>query len=281
MSRTVQSLALVLLIAGSAAAVDVTMRDGTVITAESYRLTGSYIMLKLPNGAQVAYDVADVDLDVLRAAEAAAAGPPAETAGGDRGAGTLSGGRTLKDAASVGEDESSSLKITDRDVRHIRGSGVAGEDEETEGEAGSAGGVPEGYQQDGGVVLNKIDVTPAGEGRWTVTGEVANRTPTTVNNVRVRLEAALAGSDEPWTGEVAVTNTLEPDRTGIFTHSFAGAAPPGVAHPNVRASVLWMRKETTRRPDYTKAGGVPHPSNLPLEHGGVSGADVVATPNPE
>ena len=40
MSRVVQSLALVLLIAGTAAAVDVTMRDGTVITAESYRLTG-------------------------------------------------------------------------------------------------------------------------------------------------------------------------------------------------------------------------------------------------
>jgi hypothetical protein len=281
MPRLVQSLALVLLIAGSAAAVDVTMRDGTVIAADSYRLTGSYIMLKLPNGAQVAYDVADVDLDALRAAEAAAADAQAEPAGAAETAGTLSGGRSLKDAALVGEDDGSSLKITDRDVRHVRGSGVAGEDEETEGEEGSEGGVPEGYQQDGGVVLNSINVTPAGEGRWTVEGVVANRTPTTVNDVRVRLEAALAGSDEPWTGEVPVASTLEPDQTGVFTHSFAGAAPPGVAHPNVRVSVLWMRKETTRRPDYTKAGGVPHPSNLPLEHGGVSGADVVATPNPE
>ena len=55
------------------------MRDGTVITAESYRLTGSYIMLKLGDGRQVAYDVADVDLDALRAAEAAAAGPQGES----------------------------------------------------------------------------------------------------------------------------------------------------------------------------------------------------------
>jgi hypothetical protein len=31
-------------------------------------------------------------------------------------------------------------------------------------------------------------------------------------------------------------------------------------------------------PDYTKAGGVPHPSNLPLEHGGVTGADLRPTP---
>jgi len=280
MSRLVQSLALVLLIAGSAAAVDVTMRDGTVITAESYRLTGSYIMLKLADGRQVAYDVADVDLDALRAAEAAAAGPQDETAVADQSAGTLSGGRTLKDAALVGEDDGSSLKITDRDVRHIRGSGVRGEGEETASEASSDGGVPEGYQQDGGVALNRMDVIPAGEGQWTINGEIVNRTPNTVNNVRVRLEAAIAGSDQPWTGEVAVTNTLEPDQTGVFTHSFAGAAPAGLSHPNVRVSVLWMRQETTRTPDYTRAGGVPHPSNLPLEHGGVTGADVVATPNP-
>jgi hypothetical protein len=285
MSRLVQSLALVLLIAGSAAAVDVTMRDGTVITAESYRLTGSYIMLKLADGRQVAYDVADVDLDALRAAEAAAAGPQGETAGADQGVGTLSGGRTLKDAASIGEDDGSSLKITDRDVRHIRGSGVVGEGEETTGAASSEGGVPEGFQQDGGVVLNKMDVTPAGEGQWTISGEIANRTPNTVNNVRVRLEAALAGSDQPWTGEVAVTNLLEPDQIGVFTHSFAGAAPAGLAHPNVRASVIWMRQETTRVPDWSRnqnwGGGAPHPSNLPLETGGVTGADVVPTPNPE
>ena len=285
MPRLVQSLALVLLIAGSAAAGDVTMRDGTVITAESYRLTGSYIMLKLADGRQVAYDVADVDLDALRAAEAAAAGPQDEAAGAVQDVGTLSGGRTLKDAASIGEDDGSSLKITDRDVRHIRGSGVVGEGEETTGAASSEGGVPEGFQQDGGVVLNKMDVTPAGEGQWTISGEIANRTPNTVNNVRVRLEAALAGSDQPWTGEVAVTNLLEPDQIGVFTHSFAGAAPAGLAHPNVRASVIWMRQETTRVPDWSRnqnwGGGAPHPSNLPLETGGVTGADVVPTPNPE
>jgi len=278
MSRVVQSLALVLLIAGTAAAVDVTMRDGTVITAESYRLTGSYIMLKLADGRHIAYDVADVDLDALRAAETAAKGPTDETAGAGQDAGTLSGGRTLKDVASVGEDDSSSLKITDRDVRHIRGSGVLGEGEEDEGGASSDGGVPDGFQQGGGVVLNSIRVNPAGEGQWSIEGEVINRTPTPVNNVRVQLEAAVAGGGEPWRGEVAVTNTLGPDETGVFTHSFAGEKPPDRAHPDVRASVIWMRQETTRTPDYTRAGGVPHPSNLPLEHGGVTGADVRPTP---
>jgi len=282
MSRALQSLALVLLIAGTAAAVDVTMRDGTVITAESYRLTGSYIMLKLGDGRQVAYDVADVDLDVLRAAEAAAAGPQEESAEADQGAGTLSGGRALKDAALVGEDEGSGPKITDRDVKHVRGSGVRGEGEETESAESSEGGVPEGFQQGGGVVLNSIRVNPAGEGRWTIEGEVINRTPTAVNNVRVQLEAAAVGGGEPWRGEVAVTNTLGPDETGVFSHSFASEAPAGRAHPDVRASVIWMRMETTRTPDWSRnqnwGGGPSDPGSLPLQRGGVSGADVRPTP---
>ncbi len=282
MSRVVTIFALMLLIAGAAAAVDVTMRDGTVITAESYRLTGSYIMLKLDDGRQVAYDVADVDLDALRAAEAAAAGPQKESAVTDQDAGTLSGGRTLKDTASIGEDEGSGPKITDRDVKHIRGSGVLGEDEETESAARSEGGVPEGFQQGGGVVLNSIRVNPAGEGQWTIEGEVINRTPTAVNNVRVQLEAAAVGGGEPWRGEVAVTNTLGPDETGAFSHSFASPAPEGRAHPDVRASVIWMRIETTRKPDWSRnqnwGGGPSDPGSLPLQRGGVTGADVRPTP---
>jgi hypothetical protein len=274
----VQSLLLVLLVAGSAAAVEVTLRDGTVITATSYRLTGSYIMLEMPDGRHVAYDVADVDLDALRAAEAAAAESEGQAAAED--AGTLSAGRSLKDAASVGEDDSSSLKITDRDVRHIRGSGVLGEDEQSEDAAASEGGLPEGYQQGGGVLLNSMRVNAAGEGQWTIEGSVINSTPQTVNNVRIQFEAAVAGSDEPWRGEVSVTSVLPPDEVGTFSHSFAGDAPPGRAHPDVRASVIWMRQETRRTPDFTGAGGVPHPSNLPVERGSVTGADVRPQPTP-
>ncbi len=286
MPRVVQSLALVLLIAGTAAAVDITMRDGTVITAESYRLTGSYILITLPTGAQVAYDVADVDLDALRAAEAAAAGPPDAEAGKAAGAeGTLSGNRKLKDASTVGEDDGSSLKITDRDVRHVRGSGVLGEGEEADEGTGSEGGVPEGYEQGGGVVLNSIRVSPAGEGRWTVEGEVVNRTPAMVNNVRVQLQAAAAvPGGQPWQGEVMVSSALGPDESGVFTHSFAAEVAEGKAQPDVRASVIWMRRETRREPDFSPTqnwgGGAGHPGNLPVQTGGVTGADVRPQPTP-
>ena len=278
MSRFIVTFALIVLIAGAASAVDVTMRDGTVITAESYRLTGSYIMLTLADGRQVAYDVADVDLDALRAAEAAETAADEGAAAAAQATGTLSGGRTLKDAATVGEDSSSSPKITDQDVRHVRGSGVVGDDEEGQAAEGSEGGVPEGFEQGGGVVLNSVRVNPAGDGRWLVEGEVINRTPNPVQNVRVQLEAANAGGGEPWRGEVAVTNMLPPDESGVFSHTFSAEKPADRTFPDVRASVIWMRQETTRVPDYTRAGGVPHPSNLPLEHGGVTGADVRPTP---
>ena len=52
MRRTLAALAAVLAVAGAAVAVDVQLRDGTVVEAESYRITGSYVMIKLANGAQ-------------------------------------------------------------------------------------------------------------------------------------------------------------------------------------------------------------------------------------
>jgi len=282
MKRVFSTLCVGLLLAGAAAAVEVSLNDGTVISAESYRITGSYVMLKLADGRQVAYDVADVDIAALRAAEAAeAAAAGVETdAGAGRSADSLSGGRSLKDAAAVGEDREDGLKISDRDVKHVRGSGVRGESEEQEqgSAAAASGAVPAGFEQGGGVVLNSIRVNPAGEGRWQVEGDIVNRSPNPVMDVRVKLETAGPPGGEPWRGEVPVTGYLGPDETGSFSHAFEAAAPQGRAHPDVRASVIWMRQETQRTPDYTRAGGVPHPSNLPVQVGGVTGADARPTP---
>ena len=93
MRRVFSILCVGMLLAGAAAAVDVPFNDGTVISAESYRITGSYVMLKLADGRQVAYDVADVDLAALRTAEAAAAAGEADAGAGDSTE-TLGGGRS-------------------------------------------------------------------------------------------------------------------------------------------------------------------------------------------
>jgi hypothetical protein len=276
MRRVFSILCVGLLLAGAAAAVEVPFKDGTVISAESYRITGSYVMLELADGRRVAYDAADVDLAALRAAEAATA-----TVESDQGAGgtaeSIGGGRSLKHAAEVGKESSGGLTISDRDVKHVRGSGVVGDNEEAETPA-DTGAIPEGFEEGGGVVLNSINVTPAGEGAWQVAGEVVNRSPTAVMNVRVKLETAGLPGGEPWRSEVPVTSHLGPDESGTFSHQFQAAVPQGRAHPDVRASVIWMRQENQRTPDYTGAGGVPHPSNLPVERSGVTGAEARPTP---
>ncbi len=272
-------LGITLVAATLATATDVPMRDGTVITADSYKVTGSYVMIVLADGSQVAFDVADVDLAALREAEAAAAAVVGEQAGAEpeqQPSEMFSSGRTLKQADATADDSSDGLTITDRDVKHLRGSGVRGEDEQEEADTSGAG-APEGdYQVGGSVVLNNIRVNPAGEGRWQIQGEVVNRSPKPVLNVTVKLETM--GGSEPWSGEVRVAAALGPDEKAAFEHSFMAEVPEGKAQPSVRASVLWMQEESRREPDYTKAGGVPHPSNLPLQFGGVSGADVRPTP---
>jgi hypothetical protein len=275
MKRALLTVVFAFLIVGAASAVEIRLKDGTVISADSYKLTGSYLMLQMPNGRHVAYDVADVDLDALRAAETASA--PAETAS-EPPAETLSSGRSLKDLSDLDSAGSGSLRISDRDVKHVRGSGVRGDEEETEGEepADGAEGVPAGFQQGGGVVLNGLRVTPVGEGQWQVDGEVVNRSASPVENVRVQLETVPSGGAEPWRGEVAESSFLGPNEKGTFSHGFTAEAGSGVGPPSIRASVIWMQQETTREPNYGR--NAPHPSMLPLNRGGVGGADLRSEP---
>ena len=263
--------------AGAAAAVDVQLKDGTLVPAESSKVTGSFVMVKLPNGAQVAYDVADVDLEALRAAEAAAAGAadPGDPAS-ERTTDAMSSGRSLKSAASAGDDAPAGLAITDRDVKHMRGSGVRGDEEQQEADAVPEAETGGDFQVGGSVALGNIRIDPVGEGRWQIQGDVINRNPQPVLNVTVKLE--VMGGGEPLTSEVPVAAALGPDQKAGFSHSFAAEAPEGKPHPDIRASVMWMREETRRETDYTKAGGVPHPSNRPQQIGGVTGADVRPTP---
>lgn len=280
MKSNLFALGAVLVAAVLATAADVPLRDGTVIAADSYRITGSYVMIQLPNGSQVAYDVADVDVQALRAAEAAAAAESGAEAASEsqQRTDTVSSGRTLKDADAAADDQPDGLTISDRDVKHLRGSGVRGEEEQEEADTSGAGG-PEGdYQVGGSVLLNSVTVSPAGEGRWQVQGEVVNRSPKPVQNVIVKLETIPSAGEEKWSGQVSVAGALGPDGKAAFEHGFAAEVPEGKSQPSIRATVMWMQEESRREPDYTKIGGVPDPSSLPLQWGGVTGADVRPTP---
>ena len=101
-----------------------------------------------------------------------------------------------------------------------------------------------------------LRVTGVGEGRWLVEGDVINRSPGPVSNVRVQLQT-IAGSDgRPWSTEVAVTNTLPPDETAVFSREFSAAQPEGKTHPDIRAAVYWMGPPSGQAPQ-SPAGVAP------------------------
>jgi hypothetical protein len=277
-NRTLGALGTMLVAAGLTMAMDVPLRDGTMIPAARYQVTGSFVMIELADGSKLAFDVADVDLAALRAAEAAAAVEAGDQTENEpqQPSDTISAGRSLAGADDAGGDQPSGLTITDRDVKHLRGSGVRGEDEQQETDTTGVGGSEEGFQTGGKVVLNDIRVSSAGEGRWQIRGEVVNRSPQPVMNVTVKLETLAGG--EPWSSEVRVAAALAPDEKAVFEHSFAAEVPEGQPPPGVRASVMWMQEESKREPDYSKIGGVPDPGSLPFQYGGVTGADVRPTP---
>lgn len=269
--RPLVVLVLLSLAVGPAAAVEIPFRDGSVIEAAGYTVTGSYLMVEMADGSRLAYDVADVDLESLRRAEAEAAaldapaaGPAAPTTLG------VAGSLQVPDDGAAGAD--GGIVITDEHVKHVRGSGIAGpEDEEAEPASDGSSAVPEGFQQGGGVLLNNVTVSPMEGGQWEVRGEVVNRGAETVLDVQANLETPLP-EGRPLTASVPVTGVLGPDEKSAFSHTFA--TPDGVEEgwtPNVQVSVIWMQGGTRLEPDYK--GNAPHPGNLPLDRGGVGGAE--------
>lgn len=250
------------------AAMEIPFKDGSAVDAVSYTVTGSYVMLEMPGGGKVAYDVADVDLDALRRAEAAAAAenaaPEPETARTTLG---VTGSLKVPEETPAAPG----LTITDQHVKHVRGSGIAGPEDESEVEPAAEGGVPEGFEEGGGVLLNNVTVSPLEGGSWEVTGEVVNRSSDTVLDVRANLQAAVPDGD-PWTASVPVSGILGPDEKAKFSHTFSAPSTAGADwSPQVQVSVVWMRGESRLEPNYNRVA--PHPSGLPLDRGGVGGVE--------
>ena len=262
-------MVLCLLAAAPCLAVEIPFRDGSVIEAASYTVTGSYLMVEMPGGGKVAYDVVDIDLEALnRANEAAepAAAPDSEPA-------TLGGAGSL--AMPGDEAAGGGLTITDQHVKHVRGSGISGPEDESEEAPAGEDETPEGFEEGGNVLLNNVAVAPVDGGQWEVTGEVVNRMQEPVLDVRANLQATVPDGD-PWSASVPVSGLLGPDETASFTHTFA--TPAGAADdwsPQVQVSVVWMRGESRLEPNYNRMPQ--HPSSLPVDRGGVSGAEPAPT----
>jgi hypothetical protein len=248
------------LLAAPAASVEIRLRDGTVIEAESYTLTGSFLMVKLPGGSQLAYDIADVDVEALKAAEADAA--EQQPAGAPRArTPSLTDGRSLKVPPEGGP---SGLTITDQDVKHVRDGATGAADE---ADSGDTDELPAGYQQGGQVIIHGLDVASLGQNRWQVKGEVINRSPKAILSVQVRLRTDAEAGQTPWTGSANVATALGPDERGSFRLEFEAPAAADGGSPMVRANVWYLQEEepaVRRQPASTTAQPFPGPVPTPM-----------------
>ena len=227
---------------------EVRLNDGTVIEAASVKVTGSYVMLTMDDGRQVAYDLASVDPTSLPGASAEA---PADDAGTPSTDDTsLSKGRRL-DLDRVGGADGGTPAITDQDVSHVRrgrgaATGVPAEAEEgAEGEQEAAGG--------GGVVLQSLNTTPGDNGTVTVEGEVVNRSKDPARNVR----AILSIGDQR--AEVPVSGMLMPDASAAFVRAFELQLEEGEPMPAVNVQLQFTQekrsfREVERQPDRSLPG---------------------------
>lgn len=227
MRRALLCVVIVLGLAVAAGAVDVTLRDGTVIPAKSYTISGSYVMVTLPNGSRVAYDVADVDVEALRRAEEAATASEAQgEAAAPQGKSSAFAGAAARSTGA------SAMSITDRDVEHIGlPEGASGEEQKQQT------GPPKGHEEGGQVLVQNLKYEKLEEGVWRVTGEVVNRMPTPVTDVRVSLEGA--DKERQVKGVEKAIGLLETGQKGAFQHDFKMAS-----QPRLRVRVYWMQQSS-------------------------------------
>lgn len=221
--RSTLAVLVVLLAAAAAAAVEIPFKNGEVVEAASYTLTGSYLMVTRLDGSRVAYDIADIDLEALRAGEAETAEPPP--------APQPRPGSILDAIPPEGRPQAS-VAITDQDVARA----LPAPDEAAAGGQEAGEGPPPGYVEGQGVVIEGIRIEPIEEGVWDVRGRISNRTPGSVDDVRIQLEL-FAGSDEPLgSPTIELASTLAVGEGVTFSHHVEASV-----RPTVRARVFWLQ----------------------------------------
>ncbi len=232
-------------------AVDVVLKDGTVIKAARYTVNGSYVMIDLPTGAKVAYAVTDVDLAAMHRADE---GPSTTTA--HKRSAALPRGSLLLARAKSGV--TSKFSITDKDVTHVETTTAGPRQKKAEGTKNGGGTV---------IVENvRVERGPA-KGSWIVRGEVVNQMKkVTVTDVRVDLTATVAGAPPLPRANRQVAGSLGPGAKAPFSYTFVSPKKPQVtvqlhwlqpqAPPPAPKRIVPVQKTRPRTAQHPKQGPV-------------------------
>jgi hypothetical protein len=230
-------VALTIVMVCEAGAVDIPFRDGSVVQAESYRLTGSYILVTRADGRQVAYNAADVDLEALKAAEADAASAQAIPEDGAEPKDGLGRRGKFTQAVAAEDRERAEVSITDQDVEHV---GETAADEIGKGPV-EPDTIPDEFVPGGTMILVqnfKIEPLDAEAGQYRVTGEVVHRGQNQALNVGALLESNSGFS--PWAKRFKIADYVDSGETVAFTHDFTLELREGVDAPQVKIRTFYQ-----------------------------------------
>ncbi|MCP4897243.1 MAG: hypothetical protein GY906_09765 [bacterium] len=235
MRKILLCCAISMLVSVSLGAVDVPLRDGSVVQVESYKVIDGYVLIKFGDGGQVAYATADIDMQALRQAEMAAREADPQNEAGEKKPGRSS--KSILGAVSEQQDSTSGVLITDQDVEHIRQPDVAAEGEETEEEGEEAEEEPVGA---GAVVVQDVFMEPAEDG-WIMRGEVFNGSKVGVQDIQVEIVSRV-GDEVIDSSRIKVAAFLQPGKGRTFAHKVAGAEQ----RPQAIIRAFWMEPSTER-----------------------------------
>jgi hypothetical protein len=229
-------LVLALLTASGAGALEIPFRDGSVIQAESYRLTGSYILVTRADGRQVAYNAADVDIEALKATEAEAAPDQQDSESGEATKEGLGRSGQFSKAVAAEDRQRSEVAITDHDVDHV--GDTAGDFDEGPAEPDT---IPDEFIPGGTMILVenfKVEPLDGEEGRYRVTGEVSHRGRNQALNVGGLLESNSGVT--PWAKRFKIADYVNAGETVAFTHDFSLELREGVDAPQVKIQTFYQ-----------------------------------------
>ena len=240
------------LVAFAAAAVEIPLKNGKMLDASSYKITGSYLMVTLANGQRIAYDIADVDLEALRRAETAAATPPEAAPPEARLP-------SIMDARAADDRPQSVVTISDKDVAR------APSDDASEGadQGAAASGPPSGFTEGGGLVVDSLRVEKVDEGIWDVRGVVANRSTAPARDVRVQITITNAAGEVLASPTLELTPELAVGETVSFSHHVETPEQPAV-----KIRTYWLQStpvaaQPAARGEGTAPGAAAAPSGPP------------------
>lgn len=251
MAKRCVILAVVVLVAswGLAAGADdgstLVFTDGTTMPVKSMAIKGTFVEVTLPTGAIQRYEAEFVDL-----VASGLVAPKKETQEEAANAtGAQMSERNGRFSGAIAKGEGGGVKITDKDVGHVRPG--AGQDAETKDEAEPGAG-----RASLAVTDLKQEISP---GLVTLNGNVKNTGTVPVTAITIAAQATGADGKAVGRATTSLSQTLAADGSAPFSISVATSGTATNVHVSATATLSEFKLEKVENPEGSEGSSEEQP----------------------